>query len=173
MGVFIARISRGRTVRAFLAGVILAPALGSYLWFAMIGESGLRAIATDPAGPVATAALAEPIAALFWLLASVPPGPALSWAALLLLAIFLITSTDSAAYVLGMMSTGGRAVPPVAIRLLLGALLLLAAGLMAVASVEVVRGMAILGALPYPLILAGHTVVLLLALRSAGRDGKG
>jgi glycine betaine transporter len=71
------------------------------------------------------------------------------------------------------MSSGGEPTPSVRLRLTWGMLLLLlAASVLSVASVEVARAMAILGALPYPLILVAQTMALLLALGSAKRDRK-
>lgn len=175
VGVFIARISRGRTIRQFLSGVILVPALASFLWFAVMGGSGLaRVLAEGAAGPMAQAARAEPTAALGMLLGGLPAGGLLAAAALLLLVIFLVTSLDSAAYVLGMMSSGGAPTPAVWLRLTWGVLLLaLAAAVLSVATVEVARAMAILGALAYPLVLLLQALMLGRALRSAERDGKG
>jgi glycine betaine transporter len=175
VGVFIARISRGRTIRAFLAGVVLVPAFASFLWFAVMGGSGLLQVLAEGAdGMMAKAALAEPTAALGLLLGGFPAGWLLGGAALVLLVIFLITSLDSAAYVLGMMSSGGTPTPAVWLRLIWGALLLaLAAAVLSVATVEVARAMAILGALAYPLVLLLQALMLGRALRSAERNGKG
>ncbi|MFN3592701.1 MAG: BCCT family transporter, partial [Thermaurantiacus sp.] len=175
VGVFIARISRGRTVREFLAGVVLVPAFGSFLWFAVMGGSGLaEVLVTGPTGAMATAATSDPTAALGLLLGALPAGVLLAGLALLLLVIFLITSLDSAAYVLGMMSSGGEATPAVWLRLAWGLLLLaLAAAVLSVATVEVARAMAILGALAYPLVLALQAVMLGRALRSAESDSEG
>jgi glycine betaine transporter len=166
VGLFIARISRGRTVREFLAGVVLFPALGCSLWFAIIGGSGLlRLLEEGPDGPLAAAVRADPTGALALFLGGLPFGPLLVGAAILLLIVFIVTSIDSAIFVLAMMTSGGTADPPVRLRLAWAALLLmLAAGILSVASVEVARAMAILGALPYPLILAAQTVALVRAL---------
>ena len=173
VGVFIARISRGRSIREFLAGVVLVPAFGSFLWFAVLGGSGLALLLADPEGPIARAAAGEPTAALFTLLAGLPAGALLSALALVLLGLFLVTSIDSAAYVLGMMASGGDPSPPVWLRLSWGLLLLLlGAAILSVATVEVARGLAILGALPYPLVLGAQAAGLVLALRSAEGDGK-
>jgi glycine betaine transporter len=174
VGVFIARISRGRTIREFLAGVILVPAFASCLWFAVMGGSALVQLhAEGPDGPMAAAALGEPTAALGLLLGQLPAGWLLGGAALLLLVIFLITSLDSAAYVLGMMSSGGTPTPSVWLRLTWGVLLLaLAAAVLSVATVEVARAMAILGALAYPVVLLLQALMLGRALRLAERDGE-
>jgi glycine betaine transporter len=163
VGVFIARISRGRTVGEFVAGVVLAPTLGSMLWFAVVGGSGLLAVMAEGAGgPLATAVLREPTSATILLLSTLPMGDILGWLAMLLLLVFVITSVDSAIFVLGMMSSGGAENPPMLARLAWGvALLMLAGAMLSVASVEAARAMAILGALPYPAILLLQSIALL------------
>lgn len=169
VGVFIARISRGRRIGDYLAGVVLVPAAGSIAWFALMGGSGLIAVADQGAdGPLARAVAADPTGALTGLLAALPAGGWLAGLALLILLLFLVTSVDSAIYVLGMMTSGGAAQPPAVLRLLWGlCLVALAGGMLAVADVGSVRAMAILGALPYPLILAAQAVALVVALRRA------
>lgn len=166
VGVFIARISRGRTVGEFMAGVVVVPALGSMLWFAIMGGSGLLAIIKQgPGGALAEAARNDPTSVTVLLLSSLPMGELLGWVAILLLLVFVVTSVDSAIYVLGMMGAGGAENPPLVARLAWGiALLMLAAAMLSVASVEAARAMAILGALPYPLILLLQSVALFKSL---------
>jgi glycine betaine transporter len=168
VGLFIARISRGRTVGEFLLGVVLVPTLGSLLWFAVMGGSGLLAVqAQGLDGVLATAVRTDPPAAMTLFLATLPGGKLLGWLAMLLLVVFVVTSVDSAIYVLGMMSAGGAEDPPLLLRFAWGlALLLLAAAMLTVATVEAARAMAILGALPYPLILSLQTVAFVRALRA-------
>ncbi len=167
VGLFIARISRGRTVGGFIAGVVLVPTFGSMLWFAGLGGSGLLTVLAEGAsGALATAVRADPTSATLLILKGLPFGELLGWLAMALLLVFVITSVDSAIFVLGMMSSGGVDNPPFILRLAWGlALLLLAAAMLTVASVETARAMAILGALPYPLILILQSVALMTSLR--------
>jgi glycine betaine transporter len=167
VGVFIARISRGRTVGQFVCGVVLVPTLGSMLWFAVMGGSGLLTIGAEGVdGPLATAVRTDPPAAMTLFLNSLPAGDILGWVAMALLLVFVITSVDSAIFVLGMLSAGGAETPPLLLRFGWGiALLLLSAAMLTVATVEAARAMAILGALPYPLILVLQTGALLKSLR--------
>lgn len=175
VGVFIARISRGRTVGEFVTGVVLVPTLGSMLWFAIIGGSGLLAVMSQGLdGPLAIAVKTEPTAAMMLLLKGLPFGDLLGWLAMLLLLVFVVTSVDSAIYVLGMMSSGGAGTPPTILRVTWGiALLLLAAAMLMIASVEVARSMAILGALPYPAILVLQCYALLKSLAHPEHDPAG
>jgi glycine betaine transporter len=172
VGVFIARISRGRTVGQFVAGVVLVPTLGSMLWFAVMGGSGLLVIdAEGIGGPLATAVRTDPPAAMTLFLNGLPAGVLLGWGAMALLLVFVVTSVDSAIFVLGMMSAGGAETPPLLLRFGWGlALLLLAAAMLTVATVEAARAMAILGALPYPLILVLQSVALMTSLRQRQRE---
>jgi glycine betaine transporter len=167
VGVFIARISRGRTVGQFVAGVVLVPTLGSMLWFAVMGGSGLLAIGAEGIdGPLATAVRTDPPAAMTLFLNGLPAGDILGWVAMVLLLVFVVTSVDSAIFVLGMLSAGGVETPPLLLRFGWGiALLLLAAAMLTVATVEAARAMAILGALPYPLILVLQSIALMTSLR--------
>lgn len=167
VGLFIARISRGRTVGQFVAGVVIAPTLGSILWFAIMGGSGVLAVmAEGPAGPLATAVRADPTGALMAFLLGLPGGAAMGVVSILLLLLFVVAGIDSAIYVLASQSVGGTEHPSARIRIAWGgALVALAAAMLAVADAETARAMAILGALPYPLILLLQSVALMKSLR--------
>ena len=154
VGIFIARISKGRTVREFVAGVILVPTLLGILWFAVLGGSALAIELASP-GP-----LREPDgsvdlqAALFHLLAQVPGSTIVSVGAVLLIAIFFVTSADSGALVMGMIATGGQQNPKrwirtffVAMTAALAIALLLAGGLTALQTA------AIMIALPFSVVM--------------------
>ncbi|QJC21082.1 BCCT family transporter [Arcanobacterium buesumense] len=105
VGMFIARISRGRTIREFCTGVLLVPAGLSTVWFAIFGGS---AISMEQAGQ-SIYADGVPESQLFNLLHSLPGGFVMGIVAVLLLATFFITSADSASTVMGSLSQGGRA----------------------------------------------------------------
>ena len=167
VGLFIARISRGRTVGQFVAGVVIAPTLGSILWFAVIGGSGLLEVMQQgPDGPLAMAVRTDPTGALMAFLLGLPGGAIMGLVSTLLLLLFVVAGIDSAIYVLASQSIGGAEHPSVRVRIGWGvALVALAAAMLVVADVETARAMAILGALPYPLILLAQTVALLRDLR--------
>jgi choline/glycine/proline betaine transport protein len=111
VGIFIARISKGRTVREFVAGVILVPTLLGILWFSVLGgsalalELGTPGILTNEDGSV------DLQGALFEMLQHVPGTTVVSIGALLLISIFFVTSADSGALVMGMIATGGQQNP--------------------------------------------------------------
>jgi len=106
VGSFIARISKGRTVKEFVMGVIIAPAIASFVWFAVFGGMGIDMIAKM--GMDALSQLpASPETALFVVYGQYPLSALLSGLTLLLLCTFFITSANSATFVLGMFTSNG------------------------------------------------------------------
>jgi choline/glycine/proline betaine transport protein len=112
VGIFIARISRGRTVREFVTGVILVPTLVGILWFTVLGGSAIYAELTGSATFVGADGTIDVSTALFQLLETVPGSVFLVIGFLLLIGIFFITSADSGALVMSMIATGGAEEPP-------------------------------------------------------------
>ena len=107
-GTFIARISRGRTIQQFVAGVLLVPALVSMLWFAIFGTLNF-----NTAQATLQEAMKSTSTALFVVLNDLGGvGTVMSVVAILLLFTFFITSANSATYVLGMLTDGGNLEPP-------------------------------------------------------------
>lgn len=164
VGVFIARISRGRTIREFCFGVILVPSLFSILWFAVFGGAGIYVELFGPGG--LSALVADNVSeALFAFFGYFPLSDILSLAALALIFIFLVTSADSGTFVLSMLTTDGRLDPPPSAKLVWGGLVaIITAATLLSSSVEVARAMATLGAIPFSLILVLQIVGFLRAL---------
>ena len=115
VGIFIARVSRGRTIREFLVGVLLLPTLLSFLWFSVFGATAMdvQMKGTDLSGLTTE----ETLFAVFH---GMPMSMLLSIVAIILIAIFFITSADSATFVLGMQSTYGSLNPPNIVKLTWG-----------------------------------------------------
>ena len=111
VGTFIARISRGRTIREFVLGVLFVPTLFCVFWFSVFGGTAISLDMFDHVSlkPVVESQGAE--VALFTLLEHFPLGGLMSVLALLLIATFFITSGDSATFVLGMFTSNGRPQP--------------------------------------------------------------
>jgi glycine betaine transporter len=103
---FIARISRGRTIREFIGGVLFAPTLASFVWFAILGTMGM-----ETGVEVAEEAIAVTETAFFVVMQNFPFGGLISIIAVILLITFFITSADSATFVLGMLSDKGNQNP--------------------------------------------------------------
>ncbi len=107
VGMFVARISRGRTVREFIGGVLALPSLFSMIWIAIMGRTGIEIELNDPGsmtGPVIEEGRTE--AALFTLLDNLPLTEIVGPLAVLIIVVFFITSIDSAAMVMDMFATG-------------------------------------------------------------------
>lgn len=106
VGTFIARISKGRTVREFIFGVTLAPALASLVWFSIFGSMGLN-LRNSLGLKKLTEMSAHPDIALFEVFSKYPLGMVLSIITIILLCTFFITSANSATFVLSMFSQNG------------------------------------------------------------------
>jgi glycine betaine transporter len=147
VGLFIARVSRGRTIREFILGTVAVPTLAAFLWFSVFGGTALHLeIMRDV--PIAEAVKADVSTALFALFDALPLSGILSAAATLLVLVFFITSGDSATLVLAMMSTKGNENPPGWVKVVWGVLvagvattLLLAGGIKAVQTATIVFAM--------------------------------
>ncbi|WP_033543998.1 BCCT family transporter [Planococcus sp. CAU13] len=108
VGIFIARISRGRTVKEFVLGVLLVPSIVCFIFFAVFGASALN-LEQNGIAKISEYSLET---ATFAVLQNYPLGTLMSIMTLFVVAIFFITSADSATFVLGMQTTGGMINPP-------------------------------------------------------------
>jgi choline/glycine/proline betaine transport protein len=154
VGIFIARISRGRTVRQFVAGVILVPTLLGILWFSVLGGSALAMQLNGTADFRDANGEIDLQAALFQLLAETPGSMVLSIGAIVLIAIFFITSADSGSLVMSMIATGGNPEPPKWVRVFFTlATSLLAIALLLGGGLDALRTAAIIIALPFSIVM--------------------
>jgi choline-glycine betaine transporter len=111
VGMFIARISRGRSIRQFITGVILIPSAVSLVWFAIFGGTAIdQQRAVDPTGATGLAAQSTE-GQLFGLLSTMPLGEVLSVVAMVLIAIFFVSGADAASVVMGTLSQRGSIEP--------------------------------------------------------------
>ncbi|MGY1453734.1 BCCT family transporter [Streptomyces sp. SS8] len=110
VGTFIARISRGRTIREFLTGVLLVPSGATVVWFCVMGGSAMR---LDDTGEADMAGRLEDgvEASLFGLLEALPLGTVTSVIAMILVMTYFVTSADSASLVMGSLTSGGALHP--------------------------------------------------------------
>lgn len=161
VGIFIARISRGRTIREFVLCVLLIPAIFGFIWFSAFGGTAIHLEASGVA-KISELALEQ---ALFGVFDHFPFGMVMSIIAIILVAVFFITSADSGTFVLAMMSTNGVANPANRIKLMWGILLtsialvlLYSGGLMALQNAMIVA------ALPFSVIMILMTISLFKSL---------
>jgi choline/glycine/proline betaine transport protein len=136
VGMFIARISRGRTIRQFVIGVLFVPTGFTFLWMTVFGNTAIALDLGAAAGGIADAVQANLSTALFKFLEYLPGSAITSTLAILLVAVFFITSADSGSLVIDTLASGGAEETPRFQRMfwciMLGAtaaLLLLAGGL--------------------------------------------
>ena len=167
VGMFIARISRGRTVREFILGVLFVPAGFTFLWFSIFGNSALFIELGDSGGEITSAVIADMPTALYVFLERLPLAPLVSMLATVLIVTFFVTSSDSGSLVIDIITSGGNENPPIWQRIfwavsegVVASVLLLAGGLSALQTA------AISSALPFSVIMIFMCVGLSRALMS-------
>ena len=169
VGIFIARISRGRTVRQFLAGVLLVPTLIGVVWFGILGGTAIYLETVRPDGYTSVVGADGSIdsnTALFQVVEQLPAGALLVVGAILLSAIFFVTSADSGALVMGMLATGGDVNPKVPVKIFFAiATALMAAALLAAGGLSAIQTLAITIGLPFSVLML---VMCLATFRSLG-----
>ena len=166
VGMFIARISRGRTIREFVGGVLLVPALFTFFWMTVFGNTAISLDLTGAAPIVQTVADNMPVA-LFEVLEHLPFSTIASILATILVITFFVTSADSGALVIDMITSGSAPNPPVWQRIFwavcagfVAAVLLLAGGLQALQTA------ALVSALPFAVVMLFICYGLLRALQT-------
>lgn len=153
VGMFIARISRGRTVREFVFGVVIVPALLSMMWFAVMGGMGLTFAEATPIN-VLQELVNAPENALFAVLDSTTLGAFLSVFVMVIIVIFFITSADSATYVLSVMSCDGDKAPSSWLKVMWGVLqALIAIALLVAGGIKALQTFSIAAAFPFIIIM--------------------
>ncbi|CEF18919.1 BCCT family transporter [Staphylococcus xylosus] len=155
VGIFIARVSKGRSIREFIGGVLLVPALVSFVWFSVFGVLGIE---TGKKNPELFDMTAE--TQLFGVFNEIPLGMILSIIALVLIASFFITSADSATFVLGMQTTYGSLEPSNVVKVtwgiaqsLIAFVLLFAGGGNGPEALNAIQSAAIISALPFSFVV--------------------
>ena len=170
VGLFVASISRGRTIREFVSGALLVPTLLTFLWFAVFGATGLD-LQLHQGVDLAAVAQSDVTLVLFEMFSHLPLGALLSLVAVTLLSVFFVTSADSATYVLAMMTSNGNPTPPTVKKLSWGLLQSVAAvTLLMTGGLAALQRMAIVAALPFTLVMVLMVFSLLRALRWEWRN---
>ena len=107
MGIFLARISRGRTIREFVGGVLVAPSLFTLIWFVIFGWSAMEIDGIGGSGGELSAAVADSVPlAMFAFFENFPLATLVSGIAIVVVALFFATSSDSASLVVDMLCSG-------------------------------------------------------------------
>ncbi|MEU3249828.1 BCCT family transporter [Streptomyces sp. NPDC006997] len=165
VGTFISRISHGRTIREFLIGVLLVPSGATVIWFCVMGGTALRLQSTgeaDLAGAIEDGAEAS----LFAMLDALPIGTVTSYAAMILVMTYFVTSADSASLVMGSLTSRGALHPPSWLVVMWGILMAaVAAVLLVVGGLNSLQTATILVALPFVAVMLVLCWALLRELR--------
>ncbi|MDK2968469.1 BCCT family transporter [Lacrimispora amygdalina] len=147
VGMFIARISKGRTVREFILGVMLIPSLLSFLWMSVFGGTALY-LQTNNIGDIATVVSQDVSVALFAMLKHLPWTSLLSTVGIILVTVFFVTSSDSGSLVVDHLISGGKLDSPVPQRVfwavmegVVAATLLVGGGLKSLQTASVMTGL--------------------------------
>ncbi len=149
VGVFIARISKGRTIREFLMNVLLVPTVFCFVWFSTFG---ILSTTAQSQGAELTKLATEKI--LFGTFSQYPLGNVLSLIAIVLVFTFFITSADSATFVLGMLSEDGSLYPHNKVKVVWGVLVsAISVVLLMVGGLDALRNVLIIVALPFSLVM--------------------
>lgn len=144
VGMFIARVSRGRTVREFIVSVLIVPSLASVLWMTVFGGTAITQLVKD--GYTAAADADLPLQ-LFFMLDALPLAPITSFLAIILVVVFFVTSSDSGSLVIDVIAAGGKVDAPTPQRVfwctfegLVAIALILGGGLVALQAMAVSTG---------------------------------
>jgi choline/carnitine/betaine transport len=160
VGMFIARISRGRTIRQFVTGVLLVPSLVSLVWFAIFGGTAIK-LQQDGADVVGDGSAEQQ---LFGMLGELPLATVTSILVMVLVAIFFVSGADAASIVMGSLSERGKLEPSRSTVIFWGvatggvaAVMLLVGGDSALTGLQTIT---IVAALPFVLVMIGLSVAL-------------
>lgn len=168
VGMFVARISRGRTIREFVLGVVAAPTGFGFLWFAVVGGTGISLQTTGKADLVAS--LPTPELSLFTALDALPLPVITSAVCIFLIALFFVSGADAAAVVMGTMATRGSLEPPRVVVVVLGVLMgAIACAMLLVGGLSALQQAAVLGSVPFTFVLVGVAYCWIKALREETR----
>ncbi|WP_120009690.1 BCCT family transporter [Teichococcus vastitatis] len=154
VGMFIARISRGRTIREFVLGVLLVPAGFTFAWMTVFGDSALHLHLTGVTEAVSRTVQQDVTMSLFVFLEQFPLSLVSSWLAMLLIVTFFITSADSAALVVSTIAAGGQEHVPMPQRIFWAVSSgVIAAVLLATGGLQALQTAAIVSALPFTVMM--------------------
>ena len=170
VGMFIARISRGRTIRQFVTGVLLVPSLVSLVWFAVFGGAAIDQ-QRKVGGLVGEGGVVDADSALFQLLNQYPLASVSTVLVMVLVGIFFVSGADAASMVMGTLSERGTIEPSKSTVIFWGALTGAVAAIMLIigdggpAALSGLQGLTIVAALPFALIMAALCLSLWMDLR--------
>ncbi|MGN7410847.1 BCCT family transporter [Sporosarcina sp. SAFN-010] len=153
VGAFVARVSKGRTIREFIVGVMVIPPVFACMWVATLGGTALYSDLKNETN-IAEVVNQDVTSALFETFQHMPLTGLLTFLAILLIFTFLITSADSATYILASMTTKGSLFPPMVVKMTWGVLMsAIAAVLLYAGGLEALQSASLVSALPFGVFL--------------------
>ena len=167
VGMFIARVSRGRTIREFTAGVLLVPVGFTFMWMTFFGDTALYLIMMQGVGELADAVAADTSVALFQFFEHLPLASLTALIATLLVMTFFVTSSDSGSLVVDILTSGGSDEPSPTWQRVFWAVVegIIAAALLIAGGLAALQTATIASALPFAIIMVLMCWGLLRALR--------
>ena len=171
VGLFIARISRGRTIREFVLGAVAGPSVVTFVWVAVFGATAVHLDRTQGGG-IAERVVSDPASGMFVFLQQFPLSLPMSILTLAVLWIFFVAGADAGTVVLGAMSTGGPQEPRLWIKLSWGLAMAAIAGILLVAGgLGALQSASVLTGLPFAFIMVAICVALFKHLSEEARGG--
>ena len=173
VGVFIARISRGRTIREFVIGVLLIPSGVTFIWFTIMGGTALHSELFGAGGIVDAVNNQGAAVSLFALLAQYPFAWLTSLIAIFLVAIFFISGADAGSIVMGMLSSRGALEPQRGVVVMWGVLAGASASvLLVMGGLQGLQTASIIAAAPFLLVMVGLCISLWHSLLDELEEGR-
>ncbi|WP_461178474.1 BCCT family transporter [Virgibacillus ainsalahensis] len=172
VGAFVARVSRGRTVREFVTGVMVVPPAIACIWIAVFGGTAVYSDLNNGT-QIAEAVNNDVTVALFEALAVVPFTDILSVISILLIFTFMVTSADSATYILGTMTSKGSLNPALITKIIWGVLITsIALVLLFTGGLDALQTASLTAALPFTIILLIMIVAIMKSLKVEKKQNK-
>lgn len=154
VGLFIARISRGRTIREFVCGVLFVPAGFTLLWMTVFGDTAIHMVLQEGFTQLAEVVNQDSSVALFAFLEHFPLGSVISLVAVLMVVVFFVTSADSGALVVDMLASSGKDHSPLWQRIFWSVLMgVVAIALLLADGLKALQTATIASALPFSIVL--------------------
>ncbi len=170
VGMFVARISRGRTIREFVLGVVAAPTGFGFIWFAVVGGTGIELQRSGAADIMST--LSTPELSLFTALDALPFPTIVSAVSVVLIALFFISGADAASVVMATMASRGSIEPSKVVVVVLGVLMGgIACAMLLVGGLVALQQAAVLGSVPFTFVIVGVAWCWIKALREETAAG--
>jgi glycine betaine transporter len=164
VGTFVARISRGRTIREFIIGVVAMPTGMGFVWFAIVGSTAIDMQISGATDLIATTSTPE--LSLFTALEELPFATITSVLSMILIAFFFISGADAAAIVMGMLASRGVLEPAKTVTAVMGCLMgAIACALLLVGGLSALQQGAVLASVPFTFVMVGIGWCLIKALR--------